>query len=190
MDNGQPLSEEVQRFRNPTLWIIFVGAFSVVLILCGYVAVLGPLSRIPWSDMSIWMKLNILIGGLGIVLFSGVVGLFAQATLITQVRQDGLYVRWYPLHFSFQKIPLEDVERVTPTTCRPARDYPGWGIRYGRSGKAYNIHGDRGVKLEYPNGRHVLIGSQKPEELAAAIEPLIKAASIDAGKDSNNQSTD
>ena len=32
----------------------------------------------------------------------------------------------------------------------------------------------RGVRLEFHNGKHLLIGSQRSEELAAAIEMLLK----------------
>jgi hypothetical protein len=54
-------------------------------------------------------------------------------------------------------------------TYRPIRDYGGWGIRYGRGGKAYNVSGNRGVMLELSDGQKLLIGSQRPEELANAI---------------------
>jgi hypothetical protein len=54
-------------------------------------------------------------------------------------------------------------------TYRPIRDYGGWGIRYGRNGKAYNVSGNRGVMLEFSHGQKLLIGSQKPGDLANAI---------------------
>jgi hypothetical protein len=50
------------------------------------------------------------------------------------------------------------------------RDYGGWGIRKGRSGWAYNVSGDRGVRLTYTDGETLLIGSQRADELAKAIE--------------------
>jgi hypothetical protein len=54
-------------------------------------------------------------------------------------------------------------------TYSPLRDYGGWGIRYGSKGKAYNVSGNRGVRLELSNGKRLLFGSQRPEELSEAV---------------------
>ena len=37
-------------------------------------------------------------------------------------------------------------------------------------GKAYNVSGNRGVQLKLSTGNGLLIGSQRPEELAQAIQ--------------------
>jgi hypothetical protein len=39
-------------------------------------------------------------------------------------------------------------------------EYGGWGIKYGKMGKAYNVSGNRGVQLEFTDGKRLLIGSQ------------------------------
>ena len=36
--------------------------------------------------------------------------------------------------------------------------------------KAYNVSGNRGVYLEYSDGKKLLIGSQKPEKFAEALD--------------------
>jgi hypothetical protein len=41
---------------------------------------------------------------------------------------------------------------------------------------AYNVSGDRGVELTLRDGRRVMLGSQRPEELAQAIETQRAAA--------------
>ena len=69
-----------------------------------------------------------------------------------------------------RRIPLEDLKSVEARTYSPIREYGGWGFRYGRSGKAYNVMGNRGVQLELKSGERVLLGSQKAEDLAAAIQ--------------------
>ena len=37
-------------------------------------------------------------------------------------------------------------------------------------GKAYNVSGNEGVQLELTNGKRILIGSQRADELADAIK--------------------
>ena len=64
---------------------------------------------------------------------------------------------------------LSTLKKYEVQTYRPIRDYGGWGIRYGRGGKAYNVSGNRGVMLELSDGQKLLIGSQKPDDLANAI---------------------
>ncbi|MFC1963201.1 DUF6141 family protein [Chloroflexota bacterium] len=93
--------------------------------------------------------------------------------LKTEVRSDGIYFKYFPFHLSFRKIPLESLRKYEAITYRPIRDYGGWGLKYGRKGRAYTARGNRGVQLELSDGRPVLIGSQKPEELVMAIDKAL-----------------
>ena len=102
-----------------------------------------------------------------------VIWLFLASKLETVVKRDGLFVRFYPFHLRQRKIPLEDVVNFRSVTYRPIWNYGGWGMRFARGGRAYNVSGREGVRLEFNNGKHLLIGSQRSEELAAAIESLL-----------------
>jgi hypothetical protein len=66
-------------------------------------------------------------------------------------------------------IPFSEIRKAEAVTYRPIRDYGGWGIRSGPEGWAYNVRGNRGVRIEYQDGNKFLIGSQKAEELEQAI---------------------
>ena len=66
-------------------------------------------------------------------------------------------------------LPLEVV------TYRPIADYGFWGIRSGRDGeRALIARGNRGVRLELNDGTKLLIGSQRPEALALALEQSLR----------------
>jgi len=103
-------------------------------------------------------------------------GLFWKIRLETEVRNDGLYVRFFPLHIRFKKFTREDVEQYCARTYRPLLEYGGWGIRFGKSGRAFNMSGKRGVQLVLKGGKRLLIGSQKPEELVDAIRSFMETA--------------
>jgi hypothetical protein len=90
--------------------------------------------------------------------------------LTTEVRSDGLYIRFFPFHLSFRRIPLDDLKAYEARTYSALREYGGWGIRWGWRGKAYNVRGNRGVQLELSNGERILIGSQRAEQLAEALD--------------------
>ncbi|MDI6783925.1 MAG: DUF6141 family protein, partial [bacterium] len=98
--------------------------------------------------------------------------LFSILKLTTEVHEDGIYIRFEP--FVRKKILFSEMKQYTARTYRPIREYGGWGIRYGWKGTAYNVSGNRGVQLELNNGKRILIGSQRPEELVRAIKAGMK----------------
>jgi hypothetical protein len=57
---------------------------------------------------------------------------------------------------------------------KPLAEFGGWGLRFGVSGKAYNISGNKGLQLELTNNKKLLIGTQKPEELSEALNKIGK----------------
>jgi len=99
----------------------------------------------------------------------GLPALFFFCKLVTEVRDDGIYIRFFPFHWTFRRIAFTEVKQYEVRTYRPIREFGGWGIRYGCKGKAYNVSGDRGVQIEFFNGNRLLIGSQRAEELWRAI---------------------
>ena len=64
--------------------------------------------------------------------------------IFREVRRDSLYYRFYPFHISIHRIACEDIKAVKARTYRPIMEYGGWGIRWSRRGKAYNVYGNRG----------------------------------------------
>ncbi len=102
---------------------------------------------------------------------------FYLINLTTEVRADGLYYRFFPIHLSFRKIELRNLTTCEVRTYSALREYGGWGIRRGPKGKAYNVSGNRGVQLELSNGERILIGSRKPDELAGALKFTMEAKS-------------
>lgn len=162
------LFREVQHFRQLWLWIIVLAIAGVAIYSVIQQLILDqPFGNNPASD-TVVLALCVIFG----VAFPV---LFYRMNLTVEVREDGLHYRLFPFHLSFQRIGVAEIRRCEPVSYRPLRDYGGWGIRYGMGGKAYNISGNRGVQLELINGRRILIGSQKPEELAAAIRSLTGA---------------
>ncbi len=153
---------EVQRFRQPWLWLLIAGIFGVTVWAFVQQIVQGrPFGQNPAPD-TVMMIIALVFG----VAFPG---LFCVAKLTTEVRSDGLYYRFFPFHIRFRMVTAESLVSYEVQTYRPIRDYGGWGIRYGRGSKAYNVSGNRGVMLELSDGQRLLIGSQKPDDLANAI---------------------
>jgi hypothetical protein len=161
---------EEQRFRQLWLWLIV----GFVAIMTGGTFVYGMVQQLvlgkPWGDKPMSDSFLLLVGTLEFLISLGLIALMFSLRLVTEVRDDGLYVRFVPFHFSFIHITPEELASREAITYSPLWDYGGWGIRYGRNGKAYNVSGNRGVQLTYRNGKKLLIGSQRPEELVQALQ--------------------
>jgi len=101
--------------------------------------------------------------------------LFVFLKLETEVRNDGVYVRLFPFHISFKKIAPQDIAEAYSRKYSPIAEYGGWGIRYSlKHGKAYNTRGNEGVQLILANGKKLLVGSQKAQELESAIKSIMR----------------
>jgi len=103
-----------------------------------------------------------------------VIALLWVERAVTEVRDDGVRVcdDW-PLIFLGTKISLEGAVSVEARRYRRSDYYLGRRRRRGK-GKGYLLYGDRCARIDYADGRHVAIGSQRAEELAEAIRGLIK----------------
>lgn len=94
--------------------------------------------------------------------------LFYATKLVTRLNSTGLSLRFFPLRH--REVPLDDIVRWGPRSYNPILEYGGWGLRWKPGkGKAYNVGGSRGVQLHLADGEPVLVGSQRPEELAEAL---------------------
>ena len=160
------LFQEVQTFRN--LWIILL--VGVLTLTAWYAFIQQHLlgksfGSNPAPD---WLLLIIFIL-FGIILPV----LLISAKLRTEVREDGLYVQFFPFHLRFHKIILDQVKSAETRVYKPIREYGGWGIRYGKRGKAYNVSGNVGLQLEFNNSIGLLIGSQRADELLEALKPFL-----------------
>jgi len=162
---------EIQKFNQRLLWVLLLGSSTFVVIFFGYgmikQLVLGQLwGNRPMSDLALSI-----VGPIIMIFMVGITYLFYSLKLITEVRKDGLYIKFFPL--SHRIIPFKNIIHCEAKTYRPIKEYGGWGIRFGRKGKAYNVSGNRGVQLELSDGKLLLVGSQRHEELALTINKII-----------------
>ena len=125
----------------------------------------SPFGNNPAPDY-VLVVLVVIVGG-GLPLFMYSIG------LDTEVRDCGVCIRFRPFHQEWVVFGFDSIRKAEASTYSPLRDYGGWGIRYGRKGKAYNVSGDKGVLLMLTDGKNVLIGSKNHEVLCSAITEIL-----------------
>lgn len=153
MDNT--IFVEIQRCREVAwAWGLVAGLFVFYL-------VFGRLHRLIW-----------LIGAfqLGLMVWFIWVGRMTTAMTPQEIR-----IRGFPINIPYD-IPVDSIREFQAIQYRPIQDYGGWGYRHSPQGIAFSCYGDRGVQLILTNDKRVLIGSQRADELAAAIDQAKRTA--------------
>jgi hypothetical protein len=158
---------EVQGFRQWWLWVLLLATALGTVGLFGYGIYVQVIEGTPWGDNPMSDTGLIVTGVATTALTVGLAALLLSARLITEVRSDGVHIRFFPMRW--KAIPYESFASYQARTYQPIRDYGGWGIRWGREGKAYIVSGNQGLQLLLNDGRKVLIGSQRSQELEAAV---------------------
>jgi hypothetical protein len=154
------LYQEVQRFRQ-WLFVVPIAIATVVIWWAFFKQVVfdDPTGEQPLPTWLAWV--------LAFVFGLGLPALGWSMRLITEVRPGLLWVRLSP--FRGMRISTDEIDSAFTREYSAIREYGGWGVRAGRSGRAYNAYGDRGVQLVLTDGSRILVGSQRSEELMAAL---------------------
>ncbi|MHC1709329.1 MAG: DUF6141 family protein [Methanomassiliicoccales archaeon] len=122
----------------------------------------------PGSDGLMWFLL---------VVFGILFPVFLLTIHMTTTVTDTINIRFFPIMNKPKRITRQEIVTYSVVTYRPISEYGGWGIKGTSGHRAYNMSGNRGVRITFANGNTVLIGTQKPEQLYTAITAMIKTGS-------------
>jgi hypothetical protein len=99
--------------------------------------------------------------------------LFGVIALVLEVTAEEVSVNYRP--FKHRAIAVRDIEQVHVRTYSAVKEYGGWGIKgWSKDNVAYNVSGNRGVELTLRDGSRIMLGSQRADELAAALEGQLR----------------
>jgi hypothetical protein len=151
-------------------WRVYA-LIAMLELVAGYILVWltrdwGPVAALLAHKWSLEFSLAAVIGlALPLLLAAFVLQMTTEVTP-TEIR---VWFGWVPIYR--RVVSISGIRRYAVVQYRPIVDYGGWGIRAGRDGeRVLNARGNRGVRLELTDGSKLLIGSQRPEELAETIE--------------------
>ena len=144
---------EIQQFRQIWVWLI--------LLLVEFALLFTILSGM----------INLLVSIIIISIGFGFIWLLYRMKLITIINEDGINIIFAP--FTNFIIPFNKIKKYQIRQYRPIIEYGGWGIRYSKSGKAYNVSGKIGLQIELTNRKRLLIGTQNPDALLQTLNEII-----------------
>jgi hypothetical protein len=154
---------ETQRFRQWWLWLVLILAAAIP----GVGIILSDSQQERTSAI-----IDLIVGvGIPCLIF----GCVLSMKLTTRVNSGGVSYQFFPIHLREMTILWDEIENAEIRKYKPIREYGGWGWRYSsRNGRAFNVAGDVGLQLILKDGKKVLIGTQKAEEMRQVLAGLGK----------------
>ncbi|MCO6496363.1 MAG: hypothetical protein J5I50_01745 [Chitinophagaceae bacterium] len=157
------LFKESQRFRQWWLMLILAGVNGLFLYGIYTQIIKGePFGDKPASNGGLIM---------GEIVTLIVTLLILSLRLNTLIKDDGIYVKFFPFHLKYNHYSWNDLLKCYIRKYSFV-EFGGWGIRYGLGdkGMAYNTSGNIGLQLMLTNNKKILIGTHKPEELKNILQ--------------------
>jgi hypothetical protein len=95
--------------------------------------------------------------------------------LKTRIDESGIHFQFFPFHLSARTIAWSELIAAKTRKYDAISEFGGWGLKGGffwkkSKGVAYNVSGDVGLQLEYKNGKKILIGTQKLQEVNSVLK--------------------
>jgi hypothetical protein len=95
---------------------------------------------------------------------------FKSLKLQVIVDVDAISYRFFPVQWKYRKIKIDNIESIKVVDYDPIADYGGWGIRFGRNGRAYTVKGNHGMYIRQVGKGPILIGTSRPGEIQRFLE--------------------
>ena len=154
---------EEQKFTQP---LVIVG-LSLVFIVVGFPIVQN------WEHIlqsSIGENVEALSSLIIIIL---VAILFVKLKLLTRIDDKGISYKLSPIHLSYKLITWNDLSKCYVRNYNAIFEYGGWGMKFSfrkKAGRSFTVKGNIGLQLELTNGKKILLGTQKKEELQRILD--------------------
>lgn len=158
------LFTERQRFRQWWIWLILLGVNGLPL----FAVVKQVIGGQQFGSKPMENTGLLVITGITIILTL----LFLNFRLDTTIKNDGIYVRFFPIHLKYKYYAWDKLKKIYVRQYSPITEFGGWGIRVGLmgAGKAFNVSGNKGLQLEFTDNKKLLIGTNKPDELIRILK--------------------
>jgi Family of unknown function (DUF6141) len=169
--------KEVQRFKTWWAWL-GVAALNVLFIyaIVQQIFLGTPFGPKPAPDF-VLIPVELFLLLLFIFLIS--------IKLRTSITDTGIYYRFIPFQFKETVIEWHELKDAYIREYDSFHEYGGWGIRTGSSKtvKAINTSAssNKGLQLQFNDGKLLLIGTRRPEEINLILDAVIASGKINRG---------
>lgn len=140
--------KESQKFNQWWLWILYLAIFVGLI----------------FQGIDIFERTESPAAFIGVGIVALTMILLASLELRTTITADGIEARFWP--FGRKRVFRSEIVKARVRQYSSIREFGGWGYRITPRGTVFNMYGRSGLELELTNGKTLMIGTQRPEELA------------------------
>jgi hypothetical protein len=169
------LFKEEQKFTQWWIWLLLIFTFFVSVLPIWYGLYQQVHTGKPWGDNPTSITGLVIIAVFTTVLMFGLLLLFRLTKLCTEIRNDGIYFRFFPFIRKWRAISKEEIEKYTVGKYNPLTEYGGYGVRrsFRKYGRAFNVSGNLGLRLYLKNGKVLLLGTQRTQAISFAMQKMM-----------------
>lgn len=157
--------EEVQKVRQPWIWLLLSMAFAGLVLMGAHQIVFKQTFGENLLTISSIVFISLLLALVTVLIY--------KADLVTKIDEYGIHYRFFPLQIKFRTIFWKEIGEVYIREYDALSEYGGWGVKFGSYGNAYTVKGRYGLQMELSDDRSILLGTQKPIELERLILHLL-----------------
>ncbi len=166
---------EEQRHNQWWLWVIPGAATLAVLIPFLYGIYVSEVLQEPFGENPMTTEGLIATGIASVLMMLIILFVLGKTKLITKINSRGIWVCYPPLYPRGKWISPEEVVKYEILTFKAIREFGGYGMKRKRKyGQAFIVAGNTALQLHLTNGKRLLIGTQKKQAIAHAMEKLMK----------------
>lgn len=163
--NNEILFSERQSFKQIWIWTLIFGIN--IFYICGLIRQVFLGHKFSDNPMSNTMIIVVMV-----LTFLPTL-LFFYIKLETEIKSDGIYVRFFPIHLRFKFYSWDNLNKTFVRKYCPIGEFGGWGIRGLGKNRAFSISGNKGIQLVTKDGSKLLIGTTKPEEVTKILNHVV-----------------
>jgi hypothetical protein len=116
----------------------------------------------------------LILAGIPVLVFAIIGFLFSKMEMTTEVRHDGLHIRYRPTQRIFRHFPFDLIEFSQISKGGLLDGINNWRIRRYPNKTIYQCGSHEKVLIKLTNGKSLLIDSKRPDELITAISSMKK----------------
>ena len=142
--NNEILFSETQRFKQWWLWLILLAVNGLFLFGLFVQVIVGrPFGDKPMNNTGLFISTGVCIL---------LTVLFLNFRLNTQIKADGIYVRFFPIQFRYRHYTWDKISKIYLRHYSPIYEYGGWGMRLGflEKEKPTTFPGPKGCNWNLP----------------------------------------
>jgi len=149
--------EEVQTINQAWIWIL-MGIETVAALL----------------PLVIFKVPIFVIAGVALLMLLTLIMLGAMK-LKTRIDEEGVHYQMSLFHWHERTIPWPEIDQIYVRQYSPMSEFGGWGIRFGKEGRAITMRGKYGIQLVKKDGKRILLGTEQPESVTRILQnhPLL-----------------